>query len=80
MICLPSPEKISTPANPTFTLLKWGVRGSKSHECAIMMQSYTKFLVLFFGVVVVFVCVCARARQKQELAIEKKKIGLRARL
>ena len=65
-------RKISTSVNNIFTI-KWGVRGSKSHGRAIMIQSFTQFLA-FIGVVVVFVCVCAR--QKQELAIEKKMIGL----
>ena len=53
---MPSPRKISTPVNLTFTLLKLGVRGSKSHGGAIMMQNYMKFLAFFFGVVIVFVC------------------------
>ena len=47
------------PCKPHFYYIKVGCKGSKSHERATMMQSYTKFLA-FYGVVVV-VYVCARA-------------------
>ena len=73
----PSPGKMSTPVKPYFTILKWVVRGSKSHGRAIMMQSYTKFFA-FFGVVFVFVCVCACAPEARTCNLNQL-IGLRAR-
>ena len=58
----PSLGKISV--NPTFTILKMGVRGSKSHGRAIMMQSYTKFLAFFLVLLFSYMYVCARDRSK----------------